>query len=400
MHEEEFRNRVHATLGEAPDERAVTERAAAALHSGPPREERTGPPRAMVLVAGVLTVLVLAGLLGPRLLRAAPRNTTPAAAPPAATTSPSPSGPGLANCRLPVVVTDAHFAVPAPGADAPRDYPSPLPHYTAGFVSAATGQFAADPTAQGAGMPFSRDYVGSEWRPASYDPVTKRWLPASRNQVSPDHHSFLYVTQAPLATGKASQFDTSTLAVYDVTTGKGRDLWTSHDQIGPDATWAADGIHASTLPWTGGQLAYWLVDPATGARVPDPSPPPNEGPRPLALPSDYGIRGGGAVLGTDGAGRPILLDNSAGTAGPGDHQEYFVGGPNGQRIVIHDGTRGDAFDFAPSGFTADGDQLWAVNSDATALWLWTEKDGLKRIPLSGIAQHDQYVSPEIVGPCA
>jgi hypothetical protein len=60
---------------------------------------------------------------------------------------------------------------------------------------------------------------------------------------------------------------------------------------------------------------------------------------------------------------------------------------------------GDAFDFDPNGFTVDGDRLWAANYDATAIWLWTAKDGLKRFALRGVAQRDGYVTPEVVGPC-
>jgi hypothetical protein len=110
---------------------------------------------------------------------------------------------------------------------------------------------------------------------------------------------------------------------------------------------------------------------------------------------EYGVNGG-ALFGTDGAGRPILLD---GSRNRGASQEYFVGGPDGRRIDIHRGRMGDAFDFDPDGFTADGDRLWAVNYDGTAVWLWTEKDGLRRLALTGIARHDPYVTPRVVGPC-
>jgi hypothetical protein len=382
MREEEFRHRFRAALGEAPDERGAAQRAAVVLLP-PAREERAGPPRAMAVVAGVLVVLVLVVLLGPRLLRApGPRAAAPAAGAPAA------------GCRLPVVVTDGHAAASAPPVDPMRNFPTALPRYTAGFVSLATGRFAADQTAQGRDMPYSRIYLNAQWTPQSYDPVLERWLAASTHQVSPDQQSYVYVIQSPLATGKGSGFDTTTLHVYDVTAGRDRALWTSHDQIGPDATWEADGIHASTVPAGGGQVAYWLVDPVTGAVARTPQATPSFGQMASAM-RDYGMNGGGG-FGTDGAGRPILLD---GSRNPGAHQEYFVGGSNGRRIVIHSGTMGDAFDFDPNGFTVDGDRLWAANYDATAVWLWTEKGGLKRYPLSGIAQHEMYVYARVVGPC-
>ncbi|TMC01536.1 MAG: hypothetical protein E6J41_32820 [Chloroflexi bacterium] len=394
MHEEEFRTRYRAAVGDAPDELGAVQRAAAVVHRAPPRPERAGAPRAMILVAGALAVLVLAGLLGPRVLRAMPRVTTPAAggaprdAPPAA-----PAVAAVAACRLPVVVGDYRAAA----AGQTRDDQSTQPKYTAGFVAPATGDFVADPSAQAGSLPFSRAYVNDNWEPESYDPVLKRWLPARVRQVSPDHHSYLYFLQSPLATGKGSAFDTTSLHVYDVTTGKDRTLWTTHDQIGWDATWESDGIHASTTPGGGGRMASWVVDPVSGTVVPAaPSSPPGPSPaEAVATFSEYGMTKGGQD-GTDGAGHPILLE---GSRDPGAHYQYFVGGPNGRRIVIHEGTMGDAFDFDPAGFAVDGDRLWSANYDGTAIWLWTEKDGLKRYPLTGVPRHDFYVIPTVVGPC-
>jgi hypothetical protein len=105
----------------------------------------------------------------------------------------------------------------------------------------------------------------------------------------------------------------------------------------------------------------------------------------------------GAGYGTDSHGRPILVE---GTRDPGSHQLYFIGGPGGQRIVIHSGSIGDADNFDPTGFQVDGERLWSVNMDGTAFWLWTEKDGLRRFPLSGVAQHDMFVSARFVGGCS
>jgi hypothetical protein len=137
-----------------------------------------------------------------------------------------------------------------------------------------------------------------------------------------------------------------------------------------------------------------VVDPATGAAAPSARTVP-AGALSSAAMRSYGMSGGGG-FGTDGAGHPILLE---GSRSPGAHQEYFVGGPNGQRIVIHSGTMGDAFDFDPNGFTVDGDRLWAANYDGTAIWLWTAADGLKRFALTGVAQHDGFVTPRVVGSC-
>jgi len=364
MHEDEFRNRYRAAVGDAPDELGAVQRAAAVVHRAPPRPERAGAPRAMILVAGALAVLVLAGLLGPRLLRAAARATAPAAG--GAPRGAAPTGPTLAGCRLPVVVADEHTAAG---------------HYTAGFVTLATGQFVADPGAQAGGMPFSPIYESGQWVPQTYDPALRRWLAANVHQVSPDQHSYLYVAG-------------STLHVYDVTTGQDRALWTSHDQVGFDATWESDGIHATTTPSGGGRSAYWLVDPASGSATATAAPPSSLA-QSIASFREYGVQKGGGGS-TDGQGRPIIDE---GSRDPGAHYEYFVGGPNGKRIVIHAGVMGDAFDYDPNGFAADGDRLWSANYDATAVWLWTEKDGLARYPLTGVPQHDMYVTPRVVGPC-
>ena len=238
---------------------------------------------------------------------------------------------------------------------------------------------------------------GSRWNRATDvgRPSPARGVWTSTSQVSPDHHSYVYILQSPLPTGRGSAFDTTTLHVYDVTTGRDRALWTTHDLIS-DATWEADGIHAATsAPIVGSRVSFWLVDPRTGAVTQTQAPLYSMAQLGAADLRAYGPFSGSG-LGTDGAGRPILLD---GGQNPGAHQEYFVGGPNGQRIVIHSGTKGDAFDFDPTGFTVDGDRLWAVNRDTTAIWLWTEKGGLKRYPLSGIPQHDGSVFPRVVGPC-
>ncbi|HYW27959.1 MAG TPA: hypothetical protein VE953_27555 [Terriglobales bacterium] len=366
MHEDEFRARFHAALGDAPDEQAAAQRAAAALHRQPPPEEREGPPRAMVLMAVAVTGLVLVGLLGPRLLRAGSRATSPA-------TAVVP-----ADCRLPVVVTDARALVP---------------QYSAGFVSLATGRFVGDPSAQGGSMPFSRRYVRDQWSPQGYDPVLKRWLPVRPSQVSPDHRAYVYILASPLATGKGGEFDSTTLHVYDVTTGRDHALWTSHDQLGADPTWRPDGIHVQTYPAGGGQDTYWTIDPATGAAARTAAP---ASAAVLATAMRTYRIDMGVEFGTDGAGRPILLDAGSGAGAP---QVYFVGGPNGRRIVIHSGRRGDAVDFEVDGFVVDGERLWAANRDATAIWLWSATGGLKRFPMSGVASFDGSVTPRLVGPC-
>src|SRR2546430_16430987 len=96
MHENEFRRRFRASLGEAPDELGAAQRAVAGLHRRAPADESGRHPRAFALVAIGLTLLVVAGLLGPRLVRTVRTGgsqTSPAAAgapPPTPVPTPAP----------------------------------------------------------------------------------------------------------------------------------------------------------------------------------------------------------------------------------------------------------------------------------------------------------------------
>ncbi|HXM57453.1 MAG TPA: hypothetical protein VOB72_18795 [Candidatus Dormibacteraeota bacterium] len=388
MHENEFRHRFRASIGEAPDEAAAAQRAVATLHRGRAADEGGRHPRALAFVAMALTLLVLTSLLGPRIVRTVRTGgaTSPAGAgapPPSPASAPKPA----TACRLPMIVTDSRAVLSAAAAGADSNG---METETAGFVSLATGRFQADPTAVPDGMPFSRMYAKDVWRPQVYDTVLRRWLPVQSDEVSPDHGSYLYVDYSPLLAAKGNPFDSTTLHVYDVRKRTDRALWTYAGAIA--AQWTARGIEATTTPRGGGQGLAWLVDPDSGAATAKgPAPPPDQ---PL-IDRSYGIRTGG-YYGTDGRGRPIIVE---GGLNPGSHAMYFVGGPNGRRIVIHDGVAGPDAEFAPSGFAPDGDRLWMANVDGTAIWLWTERDGLKRFALSGVIQHDPYVTSRVVGPC-
>src|SRR2546430_9304658 len=189
MHENEFRRRFRASLGEAPDELGAAQRAVAGLHRRAPADESGRHPRAFALVAIGLTLLVVAGLLGPRLVRTVRTGgsqTSPAAAG-APSPAPVPTPAPVSACRLPVIVTDSHATINPP-ADAQTD---DLDVETAGFVEMATGRFQPDPAAVQDGMPFSRSYLKDVWRPQTDDPVLRRWLPVQPSQVAPDHGSYL-----------------------------------------------------------------------------------------------------------------------------------------------------------------------------------------------------------------
>src|SRR5262249_55922317 len=155
----------------------------------------------------------------------------------------------------------------------------------------------------------------------------------------PEGRAYLYEVYSPPATGKGSLFDSSVLHVYDVLTGRDRVLWSFQGPI--NATWSRDGIHAETSAPDGTSRKSWLVDPASGHVTAAPALAPF-GPVSLEIRNTYRMTHGGGGEGVDGSGRPILLD---GSRNPRDHYEYFVGGPDGKRLVIHSGTVGDSFDF-------------------------------------------------------
>ena len=360
MHESEFRNRLRAALGEAPDGAGAAQRAVAALRHRAAVADEPRHPWAVAVVAAALTVLVLAGLLGPRLLRSLP---APARVPGAAAqASPSATPTAIADCRVPVVVADESGARPA---------------YTVGMVSLATGRFQADP-AGARGLPSDHGSQPPFW----YDPVLRRWLPVLRDQVSPDHGSYVYSEGPPTA---------ARLHVHDVRTGADRTLWTTPGYL--QLVWRADGIEATVTPPSDGPTVSWLVDPVTGARTTIPYTRTSMAALSIAFRA-YGVgRGGG--YGADGLGRPIL---SEGSRDPGARITYFVGGADGERIVIHDGVSGPDAEFDPTQFAPDGDRLWAVDFDAQAIWLWTERDGLRRFPITGFPR-DGSSFVEAAGPC-
>jgi hypothetical protein len=357
MHEDEFRARFHAALGEAPDQAGAVRRAVAAARSAPLAPERPSHPQAMALVAAGLALLVLGGLLAPRLLRSLQRATAPAASP-----APAATAVAAADCRLPVIV---------------KDFRSGQETDTTGFVTVATGEFEPAPAGL-TGLPYESLH-DRELVPESYDAALGRWLPANRAQTSPDQRSYAYVQ----ITG-----DTGELHVYDVVGRQDRKLWSAEGHV--FAYWLVDGIHVDVTPPGGGQPRAYVIDPASGEAT-------ETRWLPLLDKGDGITHGEGASGPLDSQDTEVLSD---GSRAPGALIEYFLPEPNYQRIVIHSGTMGDADDFDPSGFAADGDRLWAVNYDGTALWLWTRQDGLRRFPLSGVPQHDMYATTFVAGPCA
>ena len=272
------------------------------------------------------------------------------------------------NCQLPLLVTG-----PGPAPQAPS--------VTAGFVSPRTGEFQADPGATSNGMPFPAFYTSDTWRPVSYDAVLRRWLPVLPQAVSGDHGSFAYTVFKPLSPGKTSGVvSSSELHVYNLKTGKDRLLWAPAAELDLP-TWKNGLIAVTTTPLDGGTVDGWLIDPGTGRRT-------NTGP---PGPDDMFVKG---WVGTDSQGRPIVMDGSR-----GPRAEYSLIAADGSRIVIKAGGGAGPADFDPNGLVGDGNRLWGANFDGTALWMWTQNGGLRRLPLAAGPKKDIYVTYSVAGPC-
>src|ERR1700682_1867655 len=133
MNEEQFRKRFRGALGEPPP--GDLRRPEGNITALPSSRSST---RAGALAA-TLALLIIAGLVGWRLVyqRAAPPAAVPGSAPTTAT--PAASAVDPLNCRLPVIVT--RESAPALRVTEP------------GFVDTKTGQYVAAHTASTAGLP-------------------------------------------------------------------------------------------------------------------------------------------------------------------------------------------------------------------------------------------------------
>jgi hypothetical protein len=232
------------------------------------------------------------------------------------------------DCRLPVVVTAAGY---------------PPTTLRAGFVDLATGVFQADAAAP----------AGS----VTYDRAVGGWVPVRASAIAPDGSGYTYVRP-----GSA----TFELHVVDARTKADRIIWTGPGGVGFPVEWQSDGIHVTTTPEGGGRTQGWLVSPSGGEPRADAV---------LPITAEFARTNVGTFFTRLSfeetfKGQSIVRDKTAGVE---------LVGSEGQTTPIHALTT----DFDPTTFVADGDRLWAVNADGGAIWLWTEKDGLQRLPIQG-----------------
>jgi hypothetical protein len=254
----------------------------------------------------------------------------------------TPAAAGALNCRLPVVVTGAGY---------------PPTTREAGFVNVAAGAFQRDPAAPAEAV--------------TYDGAVRGWVPVRPPAIAPNGSRYAYVRN-----GSAS-FE---LHVVDARTRSDRVVWTAPGGVGFPIEWAADGIHVTTTPAGGGPTQGWVVSPSGGQ------------PKPGAMPR-ITAELGRTNIGTYFASMPyeetfqgmsIVRDSTRGVE---------LVGSDGRTTLIHALTP----DFDPATFVADGDRLWAVNADGSAIWLWTRSDGLRRLPVRVAPQSG--VTYWAAGPC-
>ncbi len=343
MHEEEFRRRLHDAIGKPP----------------PLAEPVLGPSKAraprsyagaMGLVAAVMAGLLVVVLLSTRGLLPS-RNAGPAPLPS--------SQAGSFPCALPVslIVESGN-----PGQD-------PVMATSYGFVNIPTGTLRIDPNARVSDLPAAPGMP-----PALYSAQLHRWVPATARSISPDGIAYAYTK---LPTGQTySNFTSSELHIYNVSTKTDRTLWTDADGIEVLA-WDLNGIVASTVPREGGLQHLWRVDPSSGSV----SALPASADTPFLPPSIQPEGGNYSYMGADSQGRAVfrLGSRDAGV-------KYRVVVVQSGRLIatIYSGTAGDAKDFDPGGIFFDVHGVWFSNFDGKVVWLWAQSSGLQSFKVSGL----------------
>lgn len=336
MDADRFRRRLEGALGEPPDLGPAVHRLEDRLASLQEPRPAGRSASAMAVVAGALAVLVIATLMGTRMLTA--HRSQPAAAPTAPTAASS-------ACRLPLVERTSQY---------------PQKTVAAGFVAVDSGTFQPDASAPGDAM--------------TYDRVARRWLPVRPPAIAPDHSAYAYVVDLK---------ESFQLHVHQIASGADRVVWAAPGGGGGfPIIWTSSGIEITTSPSGGGNTTGWVVPPAGG----QPKKAPVQPITPEFVRTDVGTSFPDALhYEATFQGMSIVRDPDGGV---------YLLAPDKSRTLIH----AAGPDFDPSTFIADGSRLWAVNADGSAIWLWTQAGGLQQLPLHVTPQAS--VTYWAAGPCA
>lgn len=359
MDESRLRSLMHEAIGDQPMQPWLPTAVRTRLTEPRPRAV---PGALALLAAALLTVLVVAALVGPRWLSHLA---------PSATSGPVP------NCLLPVSV----------GSEV-------------GFVDTHTGRYTKDVSASVAGLP---DSFAS--RPFYYSPVLKRWLPAPVSYMSPDGRSYAWIRLLPDGSTQAN-FKTAELHRYEVATGTDQLLWTTTvffivwrwDAAGilvsepPDLNGPASGANRAPANW-------WLVDPVTGAATQQVSSSHASlySFTPLAGdPTDVSF----TSVGVDAEGHPIWWFFTNGKGGGVDWVFYETA--PGQRVFIYRGSKDDASALDPLAAIADSTGIWFSDyRDPNVIRHWQQGTGLRNVMVTGLPAVDQGIFPGAIpsSPC-
>jgi hypothetical protein len=346
MRENEFRDRLRDALGEPPPLPAPQ---LTPSDSGVSR----GYPRGMVLFAvGLAVVLVLALVASRVALR------------PTGMTLPGAQG-GVA---MPADAFPCSLAVEAVSTGQ-NPGQNPVTAVSLGFVNIPGGRFQVDPAATVVGLP-----VGALTGQNFYSVTLKRWVPASEQTISPDGLSYTYVKLLP-AGATYSNAMSSEVHVFDVVRNADRKVWTSSSEV-ELVSWDSAGILVSVMPFRGGAVLLWRINPATGAVSQAPMDAD-----PSLLPTSA-LPGGGSseYLGTDGHGQYV---HWLGSRDKGTRYSIVVVA-SGTVTTLYTGTVGDSMDFDPVGAYSDGHGLWLGNVGGSRIWLWSQSSGLRSFPVTGL----------------
>jgi hypothetical protein len=347
MRENEFRDRLRDALGEPPPLPApqLTPSDAGASR---------GYPRGMALVAvGLAVVLVLALVASRIALR------------PTGMTQPGANGgvampAGAFPCSLAV---EAITTAQNPGQD-------PVTSVSLGFVNIPGGGFQVDPAATVVGLPVGA-ITGQDF---FYSAALKRWVPASTQTISPDGLSYTYVKLLP-AGATYSDATSSEVHVFDLVKNSDRKVWSSSSSV-QLVSWDSAGILVSVMPFRGGAVLLWRINPATGAVSQAPMDAD-----PSLLPTSALPGGGSSItVGSDGHGQYV---HRLGSRDKGTKYSIVVVA-SGRVTTLYTGTVGDSMDFDPVGVYSDGHGLWLGNFGGSRIWLWSQSSGLRSFPVTGL----------------
>ncbi len=363
-------------------------------------------------IAATLALLMVAGVVGWRLV--VQRATTAGAvnASPTAKTVPNGAVADPLNCNLPVAVL---LQAGPPGQQ----------RQEVGFIDTHSGRYAKDGSASVAGLPGGgsgavANKPAQPSTPVSYSASLRRWLPVGGESTAPDGRSYLWVRLLPEGSGYGpNNFQKAELHVYDVASSTDRTLWIYPGSISVFG-WDASGILLETTPPNvrlipqPGMPIWWLIDPQTGSATQQ-AIARGQYPRLTELPGDPRNQNGlfvysGFARGAKFQGHPLFR---IGSRDPGSAVWVFYETAPGQRVTIYRGVQGDAFtpseqsnatSFDPSVALSDATGIWFGDYSGRELWRWQPASGLQKVLLSGLPSPiagppHSYVFVDPAGPC-